>query len=327
MSHNLESLLAPLAHLRTPGVEEICLNTPHEAWVWNGGFQRHAVDLDAQDMEDIAICAGALRRQDVGADRPLLSTDIPGVGRLQAVLPPCVAEGRPSLTLRIGAAISPTLEGLAEGGLFRATRAQGTGPKAEDAALLALYDAGDWPAFLAAAVRARKSIVICGEVGSGKTTTARALIDAIPREDRIVTIEDTAEWVDLPQPNRVALYYAKGGKDASGVGASDLVDAALRMRMRWLLVQEIRDGAAAMAFLLARQSGHPGITTIHAASAEAAFDRLRIVLKQTPAGAAVADADANSQLRQLIDVVVHQHRDGGTFGLSEVWFAPATRRG
>ena len=125
--------------------------------------------------------------------------------------------------------------------------------------------------------------------------------------------------LDRLHPNSVSLYYDKDSK--GGVTASVLVEAALRMRIGRLFLQEIRDGVGAIAFLLALQTGHTGgITTIHASDCLAVFDRLRVLVKQAPGGASISDTDITTQLRSLVDVIVHAGRDGSTFKVDEVWF-------
>ena len=320
-SATLTSLLQPLRpFLDDPAVEEIVVNRPHEAWVFAAArFDRHAIDLNADDVIDIGIVAGAQRRQDVGPDCPLLATDLGGLGRLQVVLPPCVAEDRPALVIRRGNSFSPSLDELALAGLFSQTRRRRAGPTAADAALLKLYRDEDWEAFFPAAVRARKTIVACGETASGKTTFAKGLIRAIPLEERLITIEDTPEWTDLPHPNQVNLFYDKDASDGDGVTPRDLVAAALRMRIGRLLLQELRDGNAAFAFLRALASGHPGgITTVHAPNPDEAFTTIGLQLKETHAGAAMQQADILRLLQNNIDIVVHNARAGSRFGITEV---------
>ena len=306
-----------------PTVEEVCIQEPGAAWVWSkGGFARHAIGLSATDIENIAIVAAAQRRQNVGPHEPLLATDLAGAGRLQIVLPPCVAEGKPSLTIRRGNTFSPTVDQLATGGLFKQTRAAQRQVNPADARLIELYRASDWQAFFCEAVAAKKTIVLSGENGSGKTTFAKALIHSIPLHERLLSIEDTPEFTDLPHPNRVAMYYDKN--KAADLGPRHLVEAALRMRIGRLLLQEIRDGDAATAFLTALQSGHPGgITTIHAPSAEGVFDRLRTMIKQSSTGANASDVDVNAQLRALIHITVQCTRTATDFAISEVWFGLA----
>lgn len=315
----LSHVLAPLSQwLDDPEVEEVCINQPGEAYVWRHGFARHDVAMNADDLEDIAILAGAMRRQDVGEAKPLLATELPGGHRMQVVLPPCAPY--PTIAIRKPSTFAPTLETLAGGGLFTATRGVRPGLTDADRQLVDLHKAGEWQAFLGAAVAARKNIVLCGATAAGKTTAAKALINSIPLDERLITIEDVPEWQSLPHPNRVALYYSKGKRSSTAIDAGDLVEAALRMRIGRLLMQELRDGAA-FNFLRALKSGHPGaITTCHADHARGAFEAIGLMIKMHPEGGKMDDRDVQALLHELVHVVVHCQRDGGQFSISEVWF-------
>lgn len=329
MTHSatLTYLLKPFQpYFDDPGVEEIIINRPGEVWIWRGGaFERHEIALDADDIIDIGIVAGAHRRQDIGPNRPLLGTDLQGMGRLQVVLPPCVAEGKPALVIRRGNAFSPSLDDLDVAGLFKSTKRRRGAASVQDDRLLRIYREEDWNRFLREAVLAKKTIVTCGETASGKTTLAKGLIDAIPRNERLITIEDTPEWTDLPHGNQVNLFYSK---DSGNVTPRHLVAAALRMRIGRLLVQELRDGDAAFAFLRAVKSGHRGgITTVHSDDPEAAFTAIAVQMKETDAGAALDTDDVLTMLRENIDVIAHCIRtdeDGVTeFKVTEVWYRAA----
>ncbi len=98
----LRHLLKPILHwLDDPTTEEIAINKPGEVFVRQKGvFARHDLPFDYDDLEDIAILAGALRRQDVGPRSPLCATELPGGERLQICLPPSVPAGTASLTIR-----------------------------------------------------------------------------------------------------------------------------------------------------------------------------------------------------------------------------------
>jgi len=98
----LRHLLKPILHwLDDPATEEIAINKPGEVFVRQKGiFVRHDLPFDYDDLEDIAILAGALRRQDVGPRSPLCATELPGGERLQICLPPSVPAGTASLTIR-----------------------------------------------------------------------------------------------------------------------------------------------------------------------------------------------------------------------------------
>ncbi|UEM08133.1 P-type DNA transfer ATPase VirB11 (plasmid) [Skermanella rosea] len=313
-----------------PSVEDIMCQKPNEVWVRRGAeTTRHEVPLDFVDMEGIAILAASLKRQNVGRAKPLLSCDLPGGTRLQAVLPPCVNDGTVALAIRRAKKAVPTLAELGQGGLFAEVEPLG-GMSAADRQLIQLYaearDAKDaqereqrWIAFLRAAIRARKTIVNCGEVGSGKTYAALGLIGEIPLEDRIVIIGDADETSSLPHPNRVDLFFSKGEQGEAGVTANDLVEASLRLAMRWLILQELR-GSEAFSFIRARRSGHPSLTTCHAENPKAVFPTLALMVKQSPAARDVDLATIEQSLHGLIDCICHFHRPDGKFRISDIWF-------
>jgi type IV secretion system protein VirB11 len=158
--------------------------------------------------------------------------------------------------------------------------------------LVALRDAGDWPAFFKIAVAARKNILVSGATGSGKTTLAKALIQLIPPNERLLTIEDTRELI-VPHRNVVHMVYSSEGQGRAKVGPKQLLESALRMRDR-ILLQELRDGTA-FFYLRNVNSGHPGsITTVHAGSAAGAFEQLTLLVKESEGGrdlAAMISAD------------------------------------
>jgi type IV secretion system protein VirB11 len=230
-----------------------------------------------------------------------------------------------SLTIRRPSAFAPTIEALAAGGLFSRTDVARSHAHPLDAELSDLHRARDWSRFFPLAVRAKKTIIATGDTGSGKTTFAKALIQAIPRDERLITIEDTAEFIGLPHRNLVSLFYSKGDQGQAHVRSEDLIEAALRMRPDRVLMQELRDGAA-FTFIRSIAAGHPGsITTCHAGSASGAFDALRLMVKQHSAGKHLADADVRTLLRQLVDVVVHCEKREGQFRISEVFFDPSAK--
>jgi type IV secretory pathway ATPase VirB11/archaellum biosynthesis ATPase len=156
------------------------------------------------------------------------------------------------------------------------------------------------------------------------TYASMALAQEIPLDDRVCTIQDANEWGALPHRNRADLFYSKGDQGSSKVTPNDLVEAALRMAMKWLFLQELR-GAEAFSFLRARRSGHPGLTTCHADSTRDAFPTLALMVRQHPAASSVELPLIEASLREVIDVVIHFHRPGGRFEISEVWFGPAER--
>lgn len=318
----LRLLIEPVqAWLNDPHVTEVCINRPGEVWVERRGeWQLYPTPpLDFGTLDCIATLAAAMTQQDVGPNHPLCATALPDGQRMQICRPPAVGPGLVSITIRRPSSFRPTLDTLDGKGLFR----QATAHEHCDASMPGAYHASNPRAFLSAAVLARKNILICGATGSGKTTLARALIEEVPSEERLITIEDTPEWQGIPHRNRVALFYSKGDQGSAQVRSEDLLEASLRMRPDRVLMQELRDGAA-FAYLRGVVAGHPGsITTLHAQSAAGAFDALRLMVRQHPAGATLGDADVRLLLSQMIDIVVHCERRGNAFSVSELWWKEA----
>jgi type IV secretion system protein VirB11 len=324
----LRLLLAPIAKLLAAHeVTEVVVNRPGEVGVERrSGWSWHeAPALTYTRLDAIATLCASLSQQDIGPESPLCASVLPDGQRVQICRPPVVASGTLSLTIRRPSSFTPTIEALAAGGLFDRTEAVTARAHPADAELLALHGARDWSRFFPVAVRAKKTIIATGDTGSGKTTFAKALIQAVPLDERLVTIEDTAEFIGLPQRNQVNLFYSKGNQGLARVASEDLMEAALRMRPDRVLMQELRDGAA-FTFIRSIAAGHPGsITTCHAGSAAGAFDALRLMVKQHDAGKHLADGDVRALLHQLVDVVVHCRREAGRFGIEQVYFNPCAK--
>lgn len=331
-ARQLTYLIQPLAAwLADPATEELCVNKPGEVFVrQRGRFFRGAVALTLDDLEDIAILAGALRKQDVGSRNPLCATELPDGERLQICLPPSVPAGTISLTVRKpGGSVAPlsTITGRYDTARWNQWQTRQEARNRNLGDLLALYDQGDLEGFLRACVTERLTILLCGATGSGKTTMSKTLIDAIAPDERLVTIEDTLELV-IPHPNHVRLLYSKDDIGLSHVTAEALLQASLRMRPDRVLVQELRDDAAA-TYIHEVVSGHPGsITTIHGRDAPQAFKKLFALVKGSAQFRAWDDKTLIELLATAIDVIIPFENRGHAYSIGEVWFsADASRRG
>jgi type IV secretion system protein VirB11 len=307
----LRHLLAPFRpFLADPATTEVVVNRPGEIGVEAGGtwswHQEPRLTFDW--LDSLGILAAFNTGQDIAPTHPLCGAALPDGERIQVCRPPATMPGSISITIRRPPSFRPTLQRLADGGLFDRQVEHSSAASA----LAGLMD-GDWALMLGQAVLDRRNILIAGATGSGKTTIAKALIEAIPQHERLVTIEDTAEWTGIPHRNRVALFYSKGDQGVARVRSEDLLECSLRMRPDRVLMQELREGAT-FAYLRGVVAGHPGcITTLHAGSARGAFDALRLMIRQHPAGATLADADVQSLLRMLVDIVVYCERKGNEF--------------
>ena len=156
--------------------------------------------------------------------------------------------------------------------------------------------------FMSACVEARLNIVISGGSGSGKTTILNTLSRFIPEEERIVTIEDTAE-LQLQQSHVVRLETRPPNIEGAGaVSQRDLLINTLRMRPDRIVVGEAR-GAEALDMLQAMNTGHDGsMTTVHANAPRDAFSRLETMVMM--ASAHVPDKVIRQQLASAINIVI-----------------------
>ena len=305
-------------------VTEICINRPGEAFVerasgWRQEPMPFATELWCQQF---AKLVAASTRQRVNAESPLLSASLPTGERVQVVLPPAVSAGTVAITIRRPSSRVWGLDELAGGGVFE--RCVGAGSVAADGReqeLRRLHAAGAWMDFLRCAVRARKNIVVSGATGSGKTTLTKALVLEIPREERLIVLEDAAELSLASHGNAVRLLYSKDGQGLARVSAKQLLEASLRMRPDRILLAELR-GEEAYYYLRNVNSGHPGsITSVHASSAELAFEQLTLLVKESGPGRELERADIRALLHQLVDVVVQCGRDpSGRRAVSEIWY-------
>ena len=324
----LRHYIAPLQALLEPDdVTELVINRPGEVGIEDRkGWRWHDVpELDSEWLSTLAVAAASFTHQDVNAEMPICSTILPGGERCQIVVPSVTPMGSPSFTIRKPSLVTLAIEQLADSGLFSATRATARGLGEVDAQLVALRDAGDWPAFFRTAVVARKNILVSGATGSGKTTFAKALIKLIPPEERLLTIEDTRELV-VDHRNVVHMVYSSERQGLAKVGPKQLLESALRMRPDRILLQELRDGTA-FFYLRNVNSGHPGsITTVHAGSAAGAFEQLTLLVKESEGGRDLARDDIRGLLRMLIDVVVQTWKHCGKFEVEEVYFDPPVGR-
>src|SRR4030081_786152 len=179
---------------------------------------------------------------------------------------------------------------------------------------------------MAAPVWSLKKIVVSGPTGSGKTTWTKALIREIPSDERLITIEDAQELVLDRHANHVRLFYSKDDQGLARVTPKQLLEACLRMKPDRILLAELR-AEEAFDYLRNVNSGHPGsITSVHAASAELAFEQLVLLVKQSIGGRELARADIKNLLYLLVDVVVQFGVERHERFIKEIWYEPKRRR-
>jgi type IV secretion system protein VirB11 len=314
--------------LRDPEVTELCINRPGEAFVetCRGWEQRALPFADFDWCRRLAKLIANSTRQRIDESTPLLSASLPTGERAQIVLPPATSAGTVAITLRRPSDEVWSITELARRGIFRSTRRSTADLDGTERQLLQHLKSQEYEAFMRLAVASRKNILVSGPTGSGKTTWTKALIREIPREERLVTIEDAKELVLDTHPNHVRLFYSKDDQGLARVTPKQLLESCLRMKPDRILLAELR-AEEAFDYLRNVNSGHPGsITSIHAGSCELAFEQLVLLVKQSAGGRELARADIKSLLYLLVDVVIQFGVERHERFIKEVWYEPERRR-
>lgn len=269
--------------LADPSVTEVMLNGAGIAYLERGGAIEQ-VDLGLDDAAILRIVERVIAPLGLRLDRssPMVEARLSDGSRLHAVIPPLAIDG-PCVTIRRFRTKTVTIDE------FR------TGPVGTR--LL------EWM------VRAGWNILVAGGTGAGKTTLLGALSAAIPPEERIVTIEETAE-LRLEQPHLVRLEARPANSEgAGGVSVRDLVRTALRMRPDRLIVGEVRGGEA-LDMIQALNTGHDGsLSTLHANGPVEALARLATLVLFANAGLPLDGV--RSQIATSLDAVIFVARRPG----------------
>jgi type IV secretion system protein VirB11 len=316
--------------LADPEVTELCINRPGEIYIeTRGGWRCLAAPFaDFEWCQRFAKLVANSTRQRVDESSPLLSASLPSGERVQIVLPPATTLGCVAITIRRPAPEVWSLDELSRRGALEVVRA-GTGgaaPIDRELELQRLHAANDYQAFMRLAVRSRCNILVSGPTGSGKTTWTKALIQEVPCDERLVTIEDARELVLDRHPNHVRLYYSKDDQGLARVTPKQLLECCLRMRPDRILLAELR-AEEAFDYLRNVNSGHPGsITSVHAASAELAFEQLVLLVKQSSGGRSLARRDIKRLLYLLVDVVIQCGLERHRRVIREIWYEPDRKR-
>jgi pilus assembly protein CpaF len=275
--------LEPL--LQDPRVGDILVNAYNRVYVERRGkLVRSAVRFkdNAHLLKIIEkIASGVGRRIDESC--PMVDARLPDGSRVNAIIPPLALDG-PSLSIRKFAKDPIKVQDLINFGSITPEIAQ----------------------VLEAMVRARLNILISGGTGTGKTTFLNVLSSFIPNDERIITIEDSAE-LQLQQEHVVRLETRPPNLEGMGeVTQRDLVRNALRMRPERIILGEVRGGEA-LDMLQAMNTGHDGsLATIHANSSRDALTRLETMVSM--AGLNIPDKAIRHQICSAIDVVLQLAR-------------------
>ncbi len=271
--------------LDDPNVSEVMVNGPENIFIEKDG---KLVKTNARFRDDAHVIRIIERivlplGRRVDADNPMVDARLPDGSRVNAVVPPIAIDG-PSITIRKFRRDKLSVEQLVEYGSLTENMAE----------------------FLRACVVSRLNIVISGGTGSGKTTLLNVLSGFIPKDERIVTIEDAAE-LQLRQEHVVRLETRSHSADNKrAITVRDLVRNSLRMRPDRIVVGECRGGET-LDMLQAMNTGHDGsLTTLHANTPRDALSRMETMALM--AGLEMPLKVIREQIASAVDLIVQQSR-------------------
>ena len=278
--------VGPLApFMADPAVSDILVVGPKSVYVERFG-QLERTDIQFRDADHLMrliqrIAANLGRRIDESS--PMVDARLPDGSRVNATIPPVSVDG-PTLSIRRFGNVRLRSHDM--------VRLETCSPEMNQ--------------FLAAAVRAKKSILVSGGSGVGKSTFLATLAESILPTDRIITIEDAVELM-LDQDHVVRLESRPANIEGRGrIAIRDLVINCLRMRPDRIIVGEVRGGEA-IDMLQALNTGHEGgLTTIHANSPRDAIARLETMVLMS--GAELPSRAIREQIASAIRLIVHLKR-------------------
>lgn len=267
-------------------ITEVMINGPDNIFIErNGRLSKLNKKFESQRrLEDIIQRIVGLAGREVNQANPICDTRLPDGSRVNVVLPPISLCG-PILTIRKFSKTPMTIEKLIE---YKSL----TKEIADKLEIL---------------VKAKYNIFISGGTGSGKTTFLNALSNYIPKDERIITIEDSAELQITGIDNLVSLETRNANASGAGqITIRDLIKSSLRMRPERIIVGEVRGGEA-LDMLQAMNTGHDGsLSTGHANSTEDMLSRLETMVLQGAAGLPLEAI--RQQIASAVDIIIHLSR-------------------
>ncbi|MGM9603108.1 MAG: CpaF family protein [Faecousia sp.] len=267
-------------------ITEVMINGPDHVFIEQNGrlFKLNKRFESQRKLEDVIQRIVGLAGREVNQANPICDTRLPDGSRVNVVLPPIALCG-PTLTIRKFSKTPMTIEKLIAYGSI-------TQEIADKLELL---------------VKAKYNIFISGGTGSGKTTFLNALSNYIPKDERVITIEDSAELQITGVENLVSLETRNANASGAGqITIRDLIKSSLRMRPERIVVGEVRGGEA-LDMLQAMNTGHDGsLSTGHANSTEDMLSRLETMVLQGSAGLPLEAI--RQQIASAVDIIVHLSR-------------------
>ncbi len=280
MSALLKRHLEPFEkYFSRKGIIEICINKPGEIWLESaqGWEKKKDASMSLMSLNDLASVLATAQGQKFSENIPLLSTSIPGWGYRIQVIGGALTKYGIAISIRI-----------AQARKFELTE----------------YMTKKEATALQTAVKNKKTIVIAGGTGSGKTTFLNSLIRYIPQATRLIVIEDTEELI-IGHDNVTRIIKSKTGTDIAQITYKDIINSCFRLRPDRLILGEL-DIENTLPFLRLINSGHGGsMTTVHADGTQQAIEAMTLNMRLS----GLSDIEAiRKYTLKPIDIIVYIER-------------------
>ena len=296
LSARLELRRSVFDSIRKKGVIQQLIDDPHVTEIMINGYRSAFYERDGElfewdncfaskeELEDVIQQIAAYSNRVVNESSPIVDARLENGSRVNIVMAPVALNG-PIVTIRRFPEKPITMEDLIRFGAITVEASE----------------------FVKKLVKSGYNIFVSGGTGSGKTTFLNAMSQFIPKETRIITIEDSAELQILGIPNLVRLETRNANVEGcEPITIRDLIKSSLRMRPDRIIVGECRDGAA-FDFLQAANTGHDGsLSTGHANSAKDMISRLEMMVLMS--GMEFPLAAIRRQIASAVDIIIHLGR-------------------
>lgn len=318
----LNTYLEPLEeYFAEDGVTEVLINKPGEIIVEKFGATRmvEIKELDFAHLRGLARLIAQSTNQLIDNAHPILSATLPSGYRVQVVIPPACDAQMIGFAIRKPTQVQMSLDDYEKQGAFKTVVTdEDEQGKSVDDELAELLKKKKIKEFLKKCVIEKKNLIISGGTSTGKTTFTNSILQEIPEDERLITVEDAREVV-ISQKNKLHLLASKGGQGVAKVTTQDLIEACLRLRPDRIIVGEIR-GTEAFSFLRAINTGHPGsISTLHADTPMGAVEQLKLMVMQ--AGLGIPPEQIREYILNVVNIIVQLKRGkGGVRYVSEIAF-------
>lgn len=278
-------------YLDDDNINEICYNGGDTIFceTTSGEWVSEKTNFNYDKAMAFGRASASFKKDKLDREKPILSCILPTGERVQIEIPPVTKENIVSITIRKPSKVRYELQDYINNGALDTHTANK----------------------FVQAVKDGKNIIVCGETGSGKTTFMKTLLDFIPENERLITIEDVEELKIVKQKNHLNKFYPSEAKSTDFINATNLLKSCLRQKPDRILLAELR-GSETFDFLNVISSGHNGsMTSLHAGSIKGAYSRLIMMAMQNEIARSAGRDVITNIIEDTINLIIVFKKENG----------------